>query len=102
MEIEWTEVCLVLGIVGIYVLYIVYVRWKDEKQLSQLSSKKTDQSFKKISGICLNFSLAEEVLLDFTLEELHQFDGIKNQKVYIGCKNRVFDVSNSCNFSKNI
>jgi len=31
-----------------------------------------------------------------TLDELHQFDGIKNPKVYIGCKNKVFDVTNSC------
>ncbi len=35
-------------------------------------------------------------MIDLTLEELHKFDGIKSPKVYVGCKNKVFDVTNSC------
>jgi len=40
-------------------------------------------------------SCLEEDLPEMTLAELTKFDGEKDPKLYLGCKNMIFDVTNS-------
>lgn len=44
----------------------------------------------------LIFFKEDEELINMTIQELNQYDGIKNKKVYLACKNQIFDVTNSC------
>lgn len=34
---------------------------------------------------------------ELTLEELHKYNGVDSQEIYIACKNTIFDVSEAGN-----
>lgn len=98
IELDWSTLLIGLSIIGIYILYLFYISWKDSQELKEHQAKKKDKGFFYYYFTNLkkkNDETEDDVLIDFTLEELHDYDGVKNPKVYIGCRNKVFDVTNS-------
>lgn len=80
-------------LISFFLIIFLLLLWK-KKSRSVVKKQKTDDSSFKLSFFLLNLNIVSN-LQEFTLKELENYDGIKNNLIYLGCKNFVFDVTNS-------
>jgi len=79
------------------VLFLFWFWFSEENLLVSDSNKKLMKKVSKIhTFILILYGKADDKnLQEFTLNELANFDGSANNLIYLGCKNYVFDVTNS-------
>ena len=80
---------IILGTV-IFIAFILYSKWKENKEIETI--KKNEAEERKKNPPVDNTG---EVTRTMTLDELAQYDGVKNPNIYLAVKNQVFDVTNS-------
>lgn len=79
-----------------------YYVYKAISKTRSSSKSATGDDYSDASSTDDSNSESEEVeLKGFTLEDLHNFDGVKNQKIYVSVKGKVYDVTGSGFYGKN-
>ena len=80
---------IILGTV-IFIDFILYSKWKENKEIETIKQNEAEER-KKNPPV----DNTGEVTRTMTLDELAQYDGVKNPNIYLAVKNQVFDVTNS-------
>ena len=84
----------VISVAGVAGAYLLYKKFSPKKKTSSITGD--DYSDTSSDSDSDSDSDEEEVeIKDFTLDELHTFDGVTNPKVYVSVLGSVFDVTGS-------